>query len=78
MGSHSSFGIAKSYHSYLRLVFNNIIADDTGIERSLAIQLAVKATNDVSGPAWLFPALLVFKVLPRITLVPKYLKVVFN
>lgn len=71
--SHNEIGVGERYHSYLRRIYNKVIADDPHIDRNLALQLAAKASNDTAGPSGLVPTLLVFDVLPRIPLVPRHL-----
>ena len=63
--SHNAIGPGERYHQPLRRIFNRINEDVPTIDPHLALQLAIKAMNDTSGPEGLVPSLLVFGVLPR-------------
>ena len=65
--AHWSIGIVERYHAVLRRAYKIIIDElyGTGINKEIALQIAVKAVNDTAGPDGLVPTLLVFGAYPR-------------
>lgn len=64
--AHSSLGAGERYHEPLRTVMRKLNLDFPGVNKSLLLQMAVKAANDTLGPEGLVPSSLVFGELPRI------------
>ena len=63
--AHHSIGMVERYHGPLRRAYNIISEEVQGITKEEALQMAVKAVNDTSGPEGLIPTLLVFGTYPR-------------
>ncbi|MEM1283154.1 MAG: reverse transcriptase domain-containing protein [Chlamydiota bacterium] len=63
--SHNSIGSGERYHKPLRRIFNKINMDSPGLDREMALRIALKSINDTMGPEGLVPSLLVFGSLPR-------------
>jgi hypothetical protein len=66
-----SMGIVERYHHPLRRAYN-VISDELNlsintVNKSLILQMAVKAINDTAGPDGLVPTLLVFGTYPRLS-----------
>jgi hypothetical protein len=74
--AHQSVGIVERYHAPLRRAYK-IIKDEfdvngtadggKGIDKTMMLQMAVKAVNDTAGPDGLVPTLLVFGAYPRMS-----------
>jgi hypothetical protein len=67
--AHWSIGIVERYHAVLRRAYK-IMQDelaDSGLDREMMLQMAVKAVNDTAGPDGIVPTLLVFGAYPRMT-----------
>lgn len=68
--AHWSIGLVEKYHTVLRRAYMIVAAElgsNTTFEKTLALQIAVKATNDTAGPDGLVPTLLTFGAFPRMT-----------
>ena len=64
--AHWSIGIVERYHSVLRRAYKVIMDKTKDLNKTAALQMAVKAVNDTAGPNGLVPTLLVFGAYPRI------------
>jgi hypothetical protein len=67
--AHWSIGLVERYHTVVRRAYQ-IIQEElagSGIDRDIALQIAVKAVNDTAGPDGIVPTLLVFGAFPRIS-----------
>ena len=66
METYWSIEIIKRVHLTLHQVYQIIIEElqDLRITKELALQMAVKATNNIAGPDGLVPTLLVFGAYP--------------
>jgi hypothetical protein len=62
--AHNSVGLVERYYAPIRRAFK--IFQEDGFDREVALQMAVKAVNNIAGPDRLIPTLLVFGVYPRI------------
>ena len=71
--SHNALGVGETYHSFLRQIYRKVHHATPGISPQNALMLAIKAMNDSAGPQGLVPTLLIFGVVPRITVVPSEL-----
>lgn len=58
---HNAIGVGEGYHAPLRRVFNAIRIDDTEVQTTLAMRIAVMAVNDTMGLDGLVPSLLVYR-----------------
>lgn len=65
--AHWSVGIVERCHATLRRAYEIIKAELPATSKEIALQMAVKAVNDSSGPEGLVPTLLVFGAFPRMT-----------
>lgn len=69
--AHQSIGIVERYHLPLRRAYSIIMEElkgqGTGINKDMALQMAVKAINDTAGPNGIVPTLLVFGTYPRLS-----------
>lgn len=67
--AHHSIGTVERYHRPLRRAYECISSDLTklNVDKSIMLQMAVKAVNDTAGPDGLVPTLLVFGAYPRMT-----------
>ena len=63
--SYNSLGNGKTYHSFLRRIYNKAKNEHREIENELVLQIKIKVINDTAGPEGLVPTLLVFGVLFR-------------
>ena len=66
--AHWSIGMVERYHAVLRRAYKVIMdkLQGSGINKDMALQMAVKAVNDTAGPNGLVPTLLVFGAYPWI------------
>ena len=64
--AHWSIGMVERYHAVLRRAYKVIMdkLQGSGINKDMALQMAVKAVNDTAGPNGLVPTLLVFGAYP--------------
>lgn len=62
---HNALGSGERYHDTLRRIFKKVKHEHPGMNREIALRIAVKAINDTMGPEGLVPSLLVFGCLPR-------------
>ncbi|KAI1004852.1 hypothetical protein K3495_g3366 [Podosphaera aphanis] len=67
--AHWSIGIVERYHHMLRRAYKIVVEElkGSGINKEMALQMAVKAMNDSAGPDGLVPTLLVFGTYPRMS-----------
>jgi hypothetical protein len=65
--AHWSIGLVERAHPILRRAYQIITNELRDISKGMALQMAVKATNDTAGPDGLVPTLLVFGAYPRMT-----------
>ena len=65
--AHWSVGLVEQAHSALQRAYQIITDKCKGIQKELALQMAVKAVNNTAGPDGLVPTLLVYKAYPRIS-----------
>lgn len=63
-----SMSIVERYHKPIRRAFNVIKKEAADLDKEDALQMAVKAINDSTGPDGIVPTLLVFGALPRLGL----------
>ena len=64
--AHWSIRLVERAHPALRRAYQIIMDKCKDIQKELALQMAVKAVNDIAGPDGLIPTLLVYKAYPRI------------
>ena len=64
--AHSSLGIGERYHEPVRTTFRKIMFVYPNVDKTLLLQMAIKAMNDTLGPEGLLPSSLVFGELPRV------------
>lgn len=64
--AHWSIGKVERYHAILRRAYTVITADAPDIDKTTALQMAVKAINDIASPNGLVPTFLAFGAFPRI------------
>lgn len=69
--SHNALGVGDIYHAFLRRVYNRARDDSPQIGDDESLASAVNAINNTAGPARLVAKLLVFGVMPRISVFPK-------
>ncbi|KAL3702992.1 hypothetical protein TMatcc_010179 [Talaromyces marneffei ATCC 18224] len=65
--AHWSIGTVERYHAVLRRSYEIMKKELPGISAEAALQMAVKAVNNTTGPDGLVPTLLVFGAYPRMT-----------
>ncbi|KAI1002682.1 hypothetical protein K3495_g5517 [Podosphaera aphanis] len=65
--SANTMGIVERYHHPLRRAYQIIKIELEGSNKTLALQMAVKAINDTAGPDGIIPTLLVFGAYPRMS-----------
>ena len=63
--AHWSIGLIERAHYTLRRAYHIIIEECPNIPRHAALQMAIKAVNDSTGPNGLIPTLLVFGTYAR-------------
>lgn len=63
--SHNVLFVGEWYHLFHCTVYNKVKLNKSTLTSKMALQIAVKALNDTSGPSGLVPFLLVFGVVPR-------------
>lgn len=68
VGAANSISIVERYQSLLRRSFSIIKKEASDVHNDYALQLAVKAMNDIIGSNILVPSLLVFGALPGLVL----------
>ena len=68
--SHNSLGAGERYHAVLRHIYRRVTADHPDLPPDVAFTLAVSAMNKTIGPHGLVPTLLVFGLIPRVTVSP--------
>lgn len=56
--SHNTLGTNERYHTFLKNMFSNVLAEDPSLYPDLALWTAVKAVNDTASPPRLVPTLL--------------------
>ena len=66
--SHNSLTVGERYHDPLRRIYRKVRHDFPTLSESLALSLANKAMNDTMGPEGLVPTLLVFGIVPRLSI----------
>src|SRR6266702_7966604 len=64
---HWSVRLIEQAHPALQRAYQIIIDKCKDIQKKLALQMAVKAVNDTSGPDGLVPTLLVYGAYPKIS-----------
>jgi hypothetical protein len=62
-----SVGLVERAHPALWRAYQIIIDECKDIYKELALQMAVKAVNDTTGPDGLVPTLLVYRAYPRMS-----------
>lgn len=70
---HKSCGEVERYHAYLRHIFGKARAEHTNLSTEAILQLPTKTCNDTAGSSEPVPTLLVFAVMPRLSIHPKEL-----
>ena len=65
--AHNSIGLIKRYHGLLQQIYQIITAKIADINKYTALQMALKALNNSTGPGGLVFTLLVFGAYPCIT-----------
>ncbi|KAL2885168.1 Ribonuclease H-like domain [Ceratocystis lukuohia] len=65
--AHHRVGKVERAHAMLKRAFSVMTKENSGVDRALNLQMAVKAVNDTSGPEGLVPTMLVFGAYPRLT-----------
>lgn len=63
--SANSMGIVERYHKPLQRAYNIIKEETKSTDKSLILQMSIKAINDTAGPDGIIPTLLVFGAYPR-------------
>lgn len=58
-------GIVERYHKPLQRAYNIIKEETKSTDKSLILQMSIKAINDTAGPDGIIPTLLVFGAYPR-------------
>lgn len=62
-----SIGIIKCYHGFLQQIYSIITSKIPSIKLNLALQIFLKAINDLISPDWLVLTLIVFSLYFRMT-----------
>src|SRR6266702_2937675 len=65
--AHWSVRLVERAHPALRRAYQIITDECKDIQKELALQMAIKAINDTTGPDGLVPTLLVYGAYPRIS-----------
>jgi len=64
---HWSVGLIERAHPALQRAYQIITDECKDIQKELALQMAVKAVNNTTGPDRLVPTLLVYGAYPRMS-----------
>jgi hypothetical protein len=65
--AHWSVGLVERAHPALQRAYQIITNECKDIHKELALQMAIKAVNNTTGPNRLVPTLLVYRAYPRIS-----------
>ena len=63
--SHNSLGVGERYHAPLRKIYKKFKEEQSRLESSVALSIAVNALNNTANPEGLIPSLLVFVRIPK-------------